>query len=196
MARLRQSLLVSRSNWWFGGMLLVLHAALAWGIDSLVARAMLIVHFGVFLMWQPLWRGERSIETRHAFVIIVVGIMLTGWSNWWLMAVWLALLFGLTTLVSESKTARTIIMFPILIATAKQFGWDIIGFCLPMAYLINQVYVFYFNSKPANISYLTDMYSTGDGFRFGIIQLILIIALLVPWTHYVMPLMGFKSQLW
>ena len=95
MARLRQSLLVSRSNWWFGGMLLVLHAALAWGIDSLVARAMLIVHFGVFLMWHPLWRGERSIETRHAFVIIVVGIMLTGWSNWWLMAVWLVVAWGM-----------------------------------------------------------------------------------------------------
>jgi sodium-dependent dicarboxylate transporter 2/3/5 len=108
----------------------------------------------------------------------------------------MAALFGLTTLVSESKTARTIIMFPILIATAKQFGWDIIGFCLPMAYLINQVYVFYFNSKPANISYLTNMYSTWDGFKFGMIQLILIIVLLVPWTHYVMPLMGFKSQLW
>ncbi len=108
----------------------------------------------------------------------------------------IALLFGLTTLVSESKTARTIIMFPILIATAKQFGWDVVGFCLPMAYLINQVYVFYFNSKPANISYLTDMYSTWDGFKFGMIQLLLIIGLLVPWTHYVMPLMGFKSQLW
>jgi anion transporter len=108
----------------------------------------------------------------------------------------MALLFGLTTLVSESKTARTIIMFPILIASAKKFGWDIIGFCLPMAFLINQVYVFYFNSKPANISYLTNQYSTWDGFKFGMIQLLLIIALLVPWTHYVMPLMGFKSQLW
>ena len=108
----------------------------------------------------------------------------------------MALLFGLTTLVSESKTARTIIMFPILIATAKRFGWDIVGFCLPMAYLINQVYVFYFNSKPANISYLTNQYSTWDGFKFGMIQLILIIALLVPWTQYVMPLMGFKSRLW
>lgn len=108
----------------------------------------------------------------------------------------MAALFGLTTLVSESKTARTIIMFPILIATSKQFGWDIIGFCLPMAYLINQVYVFYFNSKPANISYLTNQYSTWDGFKFGMIQLVVIIALLVPWTHYVMPLMGFKSQLW
>ena len=108
----------------------------------------------------------------------------------------MALLFGLTTLISESKTARTIIMFPILIATANKFGWDIIGFCLPMAFLINQVYVLYFNSKPANISYLTNMYSTWDGFKFGMIQLLLIIALLVPWTHYVMPLMGFKSQLW
>jgi signal transduction histidine kinase len=88
-------LIVSRPHWWFGAMLLALHAALAWGIDSLMARAMLIVHFGVFLLWQPLWRGERSLETRHGFVIIVVGIMLTGWSNWWLMAVWLALLFGL-----------------------------------------------------------------------------------------------------
>lgn len=108
----------------------------------------------------------------------------------------MALLFGLTTLVSESKTARTIIMFPILIATARRFGWDIVGFCLPMAYLINQVYVFYFNSKPANISYLTDQYSTWDGFKFGIIQLLLVVAVLVPWTHYVMPLMGFKSALW
>lgn len=108
----------------------------------------------------------------------------------------MASLFGFTTLISESKTARTIIMFPILIATAKQFGWDIIGFCLPMAYLINQVYVFYFNSKPANISYLTNQYSTWDGFKFGMIQLILIIILLVPWTHYAMPLMGFNSRLW
>jgi len=108
----------------------------------------------------------------------------------------MATLFGLTTLISESKTARTIIMFPILIATAKQFGWDVVGFCLPMAYLINQVYVFYFNSKPANISYLTNQYSTWDGFKFGMLQLLLIIALLVPWTHYVMPLMGFDSRLW
>lgn len=82
-------------QWWLGAMLLALHAALAWGIDSLMARAMLLTHFGIFLMWQPLWRGERSLETRHAVVVIVVGVMLTGWNNWWLMAVWLAVLFAL-----------------------------------------------------------------------------------------------------
>ena len=43
---------------------------------------------------------------------------------------------------------------------------------------------------------LTNQYSTWDGFKYGMFQLIVIIALLVPYTHYVMPLMGFKSRLW
>ena len=93
----------------------------------------------------------------------------------------LASLFAFTTLVSESKTARTIIMFPFMIATATQFGWDVVGFCLPMAFLINQVYVLYFNSKPANISYLTNMYSTGESFKFGMIQLIIVVFLVTLW---------------
>ena len=108
----------------------------------------------------------------------------------------LACLFAYTTLVNESKTARTIIMFPIMIATATQFGWDVVGFCLPMAFLINQVYVLYFNSKPANISYLTDMYSTGESFKYGFIQITICIVLVTLWAQYAMPLMGFKSTLW
>ena len=104
--------------------------------------------------------------------------------------------FVITTLVSESKTARTIIMFPIIISIAKKFGWDVIGFCLPMAFLINQVYVLYFNSKPANISYLLDHYSTGESFKYGMVQMGIIWALLILWTQYVMPLMGFNSALW
>lgn len=108
----------------------------------------------------------------------------------------LAGLFGITTLISESKTARTIIMFPIMITVAKKFGWDVVGFCLPMAFMINQVYVLYFNSKPANISYLLDHYSSGESFKFGMIQLVLIWVVLILWTQYAMPIMGFNSRLW
>ncbi len=108
----------------------------------------------------------------------------------------LACLFTFTTLINESKTARTIILFPVMIATATKFGWDVVGFCLPMAFLINQVYVLYFNSKPANISYLSNMYSTGESFKFGMTQMIIILVLLTLWTQYVMPLMGFQSRLW
>ena len=88
------------------------------------------------------------------------------------------------------------VMFPLMISTATKFGWDVVGFCLPMAFLINQVYVLYFNSKPANISYLTDQYSTGESLKYGIVQLIIVIGLVTLWTQYVMPLMGFQSKLW
>jgi anion transporter len=104
--------------------------------------------------------------------------------------------FGVTTLISESKTARTIIMFPVMISVAKKFGWDIVGFCLPMAFMINQVYVLYFNSKPANISYLSNQYTMWESFKFGMTQLVIIWVLLALWTQYVMPLMGFNSKLW
>src|SRR5262245_52849384 len=91
----RLSLVRSRPQWWLAAMLFALHHALVWGIDDWSARALLLAHFGLFLMWQPLWRGERSIESRHAYLIVIVGLLLAGWNNWWLMAVWLAVLFAL-----------------------------------------------------------------------------------------------------
>jgi len=108
----------------------------------------------------------------------------------------LSALFTFSSIINQSKTARTIIMFPILISTARTFGWDLVGFCLPMGYLIGQVYVLYFNSKPANISYLTNQYSSWESFKFGITQMTFVWLLLVPWAQYVMPLMGFDSKLW
>ncbi len=85
----------SHPEWWLGLMLLSLHASLAWGIDEWWARAFLLAHFGLFLLWQPVWRGEGNVESRYAFLVVIVGFLLAAWSTWWLMAVWLAVLFGL-----------------------------------------------------------------------------------------------------
>ncbi|HUO43842.1 MAG TPA: ATP-binding protein [Burkholderiales bacterium] len=93
--RLQRQIVGAHPQWWLGGMLLALHCALAWGIDQWWARGMLLAHFGLFLMWQPVWRGERSLESRHALLVIIVGVLLAGWNNWWLMAVWIAVLFAL-----------------------------------------------------------------------------------------------------
>ena len=81
-SHLQPQLGASRPQWWLGAMLLALHAALAWGIDSLVSRAMLLAHFGVFLIWQPVWRGERRLDGRHALLLVRVGVLLAGWNNW------------------------------------------------------------------------------------------------------------------
>ncbi|WDP93237.1 MAG: anion permease [Desulfobacter sp.] len=108
----------------------------------------------------------------------------------------LSILFAFSSILNQSKTARTIIFFPIIIGIAQKFGWDVLGFGLPMAFLINQVYVLYFNSKPATICYLSNHYSSWESFKYGIIMLTTVCLLLIPWTQYIMPLMGFDSQLW
>src|ERR1044071_6634487 len=68
-----------------GLMLLALHASIAWGIEDWWQRAFLLAHLGLFLIWQPVWRGEREVEPSHAFSVIAVACLLVGWYNWWLM---------------------------------------------------------------------------------------------------------------
>ena len=91
----QQRFIATHPQWWMGLMLLALHAALAWDIAEWWARAFLLAHFGLFLLWQPLWRGEREVEPRHAILVVFVGLLLAAWNTWWLTAVWLAVLFGL-----------------------------------------------------------------------------------------------------
>jgi len=76
-------------------MLLTLHGAIGWGIENWWARGLLLAHFGIFLMWQPVWRGERQIPPARALMVIGLGLIFTVAVNWWLIATWIAILFGL-----------------------------------------------------------------------------------------------------
>src|SRR6188508_1503134 len=90
-----ERIIMANPQWVLGLMLLALHAGMAWGIDNWWPRAFLLAHFGLFLLWQPVWRGEGEVEPRQAIVVIGLGFLFVGWYNWWLMAVWVAVLFGL-----------------------------------------------------------------------------------------------------
>jgi signal transduction histidine kinase len=76
-------------------MLLALHASLAFGIDEWWSRAFLLTHFGFFLLWQPVWLGDRKLNAFQGFVVVGVGLLFVVWTSWWLMALWIALLFAL-----------------------------------------------------------------------------------------------------
>ncbi len=82
-------------HWWMGSMLLTLHLALAWGIESWWARGLMLAHFGFFLMWQPVWRADREISMVSALLIIGAGLVLGFVASWWLAALWLGVLAGL-----------------------------------------------------------------------------------------------------
>lgn len=85
-------------------------------------------------------------------------IMLTG-----------AMLFS--SLVFQSKTMRTMLFVPIAIGIAQRFDFPVMSLALPVALLIEHVYVLPFNSKPALLLYSTDHYSLSDTFKFGICML-------------------------
>jgi signal transduction histidine kinase len=76
-------------------MLLALHASIAFGIQEWWSRAFLLAHFGFFLLWQPVWLGDRKLDAFQAFVVVGVGLLFVLWSSWWLMALWIGLLFAL-----------------------------------------------------------------------------------------------------
>ena len=50
---------------------------------------------------------------------------------------------------------------------------NVLSLALPVALLIEHVYILPFNSKPAALLYVTDQYSWSDTFKFGIVMLII-----------------------
>jgi len=84
-----------RQEHWLSLTLLALHGALMLELGDPLARALLLSHFGFFLLWQPLWRGEQRLIPGQAILIIGAAVLLIAAGSWWLMALWLAVLFSL-----------------------------------------------------------------------------------------------------
>ncbi len=86
--------------------LLTLHGGIAFGGGEWWARGLLMAHFGLFLIWQPVWRGERRIPLRHALLVLGLGTLFAFAGNWWLIAAWIAALCGLVGGGVPSTEAR------------------------------------------------------------------------------------------
>ncbi|MDP1674467.1 MAG: hypothetical protein Q8L65_15315 [Burkholderiales bacterium] len=82
-------------NFLFAAMLLTLHGAIAWGGGEWWQRGLLLAHFGLFLIWQPVWRGERQVSMTLALLVLCLGAFFAVAGTWWLIGTWIAVLFGL-----------------------------------------------------------------------------------------------------
>lgn len=79
---------------WLGIMLLALHGAIAFGLDSPWTRGFLLLHYVAFLFWQPLVTNIKSASPR-VIILLIAGAGLLILFNWWLIAIWIAALIGL-----------------------------------------------------------------------------------------------------
>ncbi len=87
---------LSRSTPWLAvALLTTLHLAIWLGMESLWMRPLLITHIGLFLLWQPLWRGESKLRPGSILFIGGASLVALLWLNWWVLAFWVAGLFSL-----------------------------------------------------------------------------------------------------
>ena len=76
-------------------MLVLLHVAVLRGTADDWARALLLAHLGLLLLWQPFLRGEHRISAMQAALIALGAIAVVLWIGWWLLAFWVVVLAGL-----------------------------------------------------------------------------------------------------
>src|SRR3981189_3205853 len=76
-------------------MLATLHVAAFRGVADPWARALLLVHLGLLLLWQPLLRAEQRISPMQGFILSLVAFVVMLALDWWLLAFWVVVLAGL-----------------------------------------------------------------------------------------------------
>ena len=81
------------SRWLLLVMLVLLHGALLLGVGNPWSHPLLLAHLGVFLLWQPMWRGEREVGVGALLFITLAAMIAMFWLSWWIIAFWLTGLF-------------------------------------------------------------------------------------------------------
>ncbi len=90
-------------------------------------------------------------------------------SFWWVYAVVIAVNM-FSHLFFTSKTVRTIIMIPFVIAIAQQLGYDPIWLALPAAFTLDWVIGLPISGKPNVILFSTGQYSVLDNLKYGLVM--------------------------
>ncbi len=86
---------VRTGRWLLLAMLGLLHGVLLLGIDNLLVHPLILAHLGLFLLWQPLWQGEKEIGLGTLLFIAIAALVAMFWLTWWTIAFWITGLFGL-----------------------------------------------------------------------------------------------------
>lgn len=76
-------------------MLVLLHVAALRGAADSWARALLLAHLGLLLLWQPFLRGQYKVSATQLSAISIGAAAAMLWLNAWLLVFWVCVLAGL-----------------------------------------------------------------------------------------------------
>ncbi|MCD6043312.1 MAG: ATP-binding region ATPase domain protein, partial [Burkholderiales bacterium] len=76
-------------------MLALLHVAVFRGVADPWARALLLAHLGLLILWQPFLRAEQRVSPTQGFILALVASAVMLRLDWWFLAFWVVVLAGL-----------------------------------------------------------------------------------------------------
>jgi signal transduction histidine kinase len=98
LTRLANSAWIQSQRYWrvvVVAMLALLHVAVFRGVADPWARALLLAHLGLLLLWQPFLRAEQRISPTQGFILALVASAVMLRLDWWFLAFWVVVLAGL-----------------------------------------------------------------------------------------------------
>ena len=121
-----QRSLQNKNNILLIAMLGLLHLVIILGVENSWVHPLLLSHLGLFLMWQPLWRGEDKLGIRGITFISLAFVVVILWLNWTLLIFWMGGLLGLIggrAFSSTTKWGRRLYLFTIFYVLLMLLGW-------------------------------------------------------------------------
>ncbi len=93
-------------------MLETFHFAIWYEIGNYVSQSLLLIHFGMFLIWQPILKENQDITWAKSLLFIAFTLILVYWVNWISITLWLVLLIGFVGgRVTTRRHERNVYMF-------------------------------------------------------------------------------------
>ena len=131
---LRWTLQQSQRHRLLGLSLLALHGAFLAPMDQGLHLSMILLHFGLILLWQPFFDGSQRFNRLLTGLVLVVGFAMLIWGGWLIIAAWTLILLGLIAGESSSSWHDTVAqwlaithLFIVLLAGVAPAIFDVAG---------------------------------------------------------------------
>lgn len=110
----------------FLAMLVLLHFAVLRGVEDSWARALMLAHFGLFMIWQPFLQGDHRLRMSTVVVILLAALVILLGLNWWLLGLWVATFAGLVggkVFIFQRRWMRAFYLLVLLYLVALLLLW-------------------------------------------------------------------------
>ena len=120
--------MIRQRRWLIIAMLVSLHLALMSHADSQFSRVWLMVHFGLFLIWQPFVSAERELNVIAVALLIGVTLAILYTLDGWMLVTWIAILIAIMggkVFTSQAARRSRFYLVAVLYLFAIMLTWTV-----------------------------------------------------------------------